>query len=258
VRAFRRAIVRTPSATLAEGITTTNLGRPNVARALKQHKAYRDALERAGLEVTVLDADDDHPDATFVEDTAVLIPKIAIVCRPGAAARRQEAFRIRPALEQFFHKIETIEPPATVDGGDVLEADGHFFVGISGRTNPEGAERITAILEGAGFDVTPVDLRGRNGLLHLKSGVGALGEGRLAVAESIAGHHALRGWELVRVPSEEAYAANLIRVNDWVLMAEGFPALEGRLREIGYQVATVPLSEFQKMDGGASCLSLRF
>jgi dimethylargininase len=258
VRPFQRAIVRTPAATFADGITTSNLGSPNVSRAIKQHKAYREALERAGLEVTVLDADDEHPDSTFVEDTAVLIPKIAVVCRPGASARRQEAFRIRPTLEQFFHKIETIEPPATVDGGDVLEADGHFFVGISERTNPEGAERISEILEGAGFDTTTVDLRGRNGLLHLKSGLGALGEGRLAVAELLAGHPALRGWELVRLGGDNAYAANLIRVNDHVVMAEGFPGAEAKFRELGYELLTVPLGEFQKMDGGVSCLSLRF
>jgi dimethylargininase len=243
---------------LPEGITKSDLGSPNVSRAVKQHKAYREALERCGLEVTILDADDDHPDSTFVEDTAVLIPKTAIVCRPGASARRQEAFRIRPTLEQFFHKIETIEPPATVDGGDVLEADGHFFVGISERTNPEGAERIVAILEDQGFDSTLVDIRGLNGVLHLKSGLGALGEGRLAVAESLSGHPALRGWELVRLGAAEAYAANLIRINDHVVMAEGFPGVEARFKEMGYQVMTVALSEFQKMDGGVSCLSLRF
>lgn len=258
MRPFQRAIVRTPSATFADGITTGGLGRPNVSKAVKQHKAYREALERCGLEVTVLDADDEHPDSTFVEDTAVLIPKTAIVCRPGANVRRQEAFRIRPALEQFFHKIETIEPPATLDGGDVLEADGHFFVGISERTNPEGAERILSILEAQGFDATTVDIRGLKGLLHLKSGLGALGEGRLAVAELLAGHPSLRGWELVRLGGDEAYAANLIRVNDHVVMAEGFPGVEAKFRELGYEVMPVPLTEFQKMDGGVSCLSLRF
>lgn len=258
MRPLRRAIVRTPSENLGEGLTTAALGLPDPARALEQHARYVEALRRAGLEVTVLPPDPSHPDATFVEDAAIATPKGAILCRPGAESRRGEVVAIRDALAPHLGTLGAIEPPATLDGGDVLEADGHVFIGITARTNEEGAARLAAILEAQGIDSTPVDLRGLPRLLHLKTGAAALGDGRLAAIDTLARHPAFRGWEIVKVPHEEAYAANLLRLDDHVVVADGFPKTAEALEALGLALLPVPLTEFRKMDGGASCLSIRY
>jgi dimethylargininase len=145
-----------------------------------------------------------------------------------------------------------------LDGGDVCDAGGHFLIGISERTNPEGASQLARWVESRGFTSATVDIGGMGEILHLKSGLAYLGGGRLAVIESLAGHPALRGYDPVPVPDEEAYAANCILVNDRVLVASGFPAFESALRGLGYPVLALGMSEFRKMDGGLSCLSLRF
>lgn len=258
MRPLRRAIVRPPGPRFAAGLTTARLGPPDAERALAQHAAYVGALRSCGLDVTVLDADPDFPDATFVEDTAVVFAHGAILARPGAASREGEVARIRPVLDSLFESTAAIAPPGTLDGGDVCEADGHVFIGLSARTDEGGAEQLVRWLEGGGHDATVVDVRGLPGLLHLKSGVAALGDGRLVVAEALARHPAFRGWEIVRVPRDETYAANLVRVNDRVLVAAGFPATEASLRGMGFDVMPLEMSEFRKMDGGLSCLSIRF
>jgi len=253
-----KAIVRPPDSRFAEGLTTSGLGEPILEKALEQHARYCEALEGCGLSLTRLDPDPRHPDGTFVEDDAVLTPGCAILTRPGAESRRGEVAAIREALARFYRSLRAIEAPGTVDGGDICEADGHFFIGISERTNGPGAEQLASFLEKEGFTSSLVDIRTLKGILHLKSGIACLGDRRLVLIDALARRQEFRGYEAVRVESAEEYAANCVRVNDRVLLAAGFPVLEKSLVRMGYKVVTLEMSEFRKMDGGLSCLSLRF
>jgi dimethylargininase len=251
------AIVRRPSATFAKGITSSGLGAPDLALALEQHEGYVAALERAGATVVQLEPDPSHPDSTFVEDTAVLGGSSAILTRPGAPSRRGETPSVRRVLETFVPRIHAIEDPGTMDGGDVLDTFERVLIGISGRTNEEGARQLAAFLDGEGVVSTTLDIRGIPGLLHLKSGISFLGNGRVFAIAALAPAARSLGYEVVAVPEGEDYAANCVDVNGRLLMAAGFPRSEGLLGDLGHTVVPLEMSEFRKMDGGLSCLSLR-
>jgi dimethylargininase len=253
-----RAIVRSPGRTFAAGLTSARSGTPDLERALAQHGAYAQALESSGLKLTVLAADDRFPDGTFVEDTAILTPRAAIVTRPGAPSRRREIEAIDPILGREFPTVLRIEAPGTVDGGDVCECDGRFLIGVSVRTNEAGAAQLAGLLGDLGYTATLIDIRGCPALLHLKTGLSYLGDGRLAVVDEIPAAAGLQSYEWVAVGSSERYAANCIRVNERVLVAAGCPRFAERLARLGYDPLPLELSEFRKMDGGLSCLSLRF
>ena len=255
---FTRAILRTPAPTFAEGLATSGLGPPDVSLALAQHRDYALALERCGLTLTVLPPDPRYPDSCFVEDTAVLCGSTAIVALPGAPSRAGEVDEMRGRLSELFPSVRAIEAPGTLDGGDVCEAGARFFVGVSARTNEAGARQLANFLEAEGRPATLVDVRGVPGILHLKSGVTWIGDGRLVAVDALAKHPAFSEYAVVPVAAEEAYAANGVRVNDHLLVAAGFPRLEASLESLGYPVTAVEMSEFRKMDGGLSCLSLRF
>jgi dimethylargininase len=255
---FRRAIVRPPAPNFADGLTTVDLGVPDVPRALEEHERHCAALERCGLELVRLPPDSRYPDSTFVEDAAILTPRGAILTRPGAPSREGEVAGIADALAPYFPDMARIAAPGTVDGGDVCEAGDHFFIGLSKRTNAEGARQLAGHLGARGYTSETVDIREIAGILHLKSGIAAVSERSLAVIGSLADHPAFRGWDLLRVSPGEDYAANLVRVNDAVLVAAGYPKLEASVRALGLETIALDMSEFQKMDGGLSCLSLRF
>lgn len=255
---FSKAIVRTPGKNFARGLTRMNLGTPDYRLALQQHADYCAALKRCGLEITVLPADVDYPDSTFVEDTAVLLKGHVIFTRPGASSRLGEVERIRPVLMESFDSFSEIIAPGTLDGGDICEAENHFFVGISERTNIEGANQFKQIVSRFGCTVDFIDIRPISEILHLKSGLAYLGDENLVLIESLLPYPALSSYRHILVASEETYAANCIRVNDQVLIARGFPKLADSLDKLGYSLISLDMSEFQKMDGGLSCLSLRF
>jgi dimethylargininase len=255
---FTRAIVRPPSANFADGLTSVALGRPDFALALEQHARYCEALERLGLVLTRLPEDSAHPDATFVEDAAVLAPRCSVLCRPGAPSRAGEVTAIRDALWSLGITPCAIESPGALDGGDICEAGGHFFIGVSQRTNWEGAAQLATFLTKAGYGTSCIDIRAVPGILHLKSGIAALGDRRIIVIDSLAGHTALRNHDIVHVPAGEEYAANCVLVNDRGLMASGFPRMRTAVEDLGFAAVELDMSEFQKMDGGLSCLSLRF
>ena len=255
---FTRAIVRPPADTFASGITTSGLGPPDLDLALEQHEAYCRNLESLGLSLVRLPADPCFPDSTFVEDTAVATAKGAILARPGAPSRAGEVASLTAALGRWFSLIDCIEAPGTLDGGDVCEAGSHFFIGVSQRTDPPGAAQLTEWLADRGFTASMIYIRDFPGMLHLKTGLSWLGGRRLLAWSSIAKHEALRGWEVIEVPEGEEYAANCIRVNEAVLVADGFPATAELLRGLGYSVKALNVSEYRKMDGGLSCLSVRW
>jgi dimethylargininase len=255
---FTKAIVRPPAPNFAEGLTTADLGAPNYQRALEQYDAYCVALEQCGLTLTRLEPDPNYPDSTFVEDAAVLTERCAVLARPGASSRAGEVVSMREVLNTFFPSVPAVQAPGTLDGGDVCEAEDHFFIGISERTNEAGARQLAEILRSFNYTSSFVDMRGVKGVLHLKSGLAYLGEGRLAVTEALSSRTEFRDYDLVSVNADEEYAANCVRLCDHVLLAAGYPKLEGRLRDLGYETIALDMSEFRKMDGGLSCLSLRF
>ena len=255
---FTKAIVRAPGSNFATGLTSVNLGSPDLARALKQHEAYCHALESRGLELIRLAADEVHPDSTFVEDTAVLTARGAIITRPGAQSRLGEVTSIEPVLREHFEAINFIREPGTVDGGDVCEAGEHFFIGLSRRTNEEGAKQLASLLESFGYSSILIDLRGISNILHLKSGLAYLGGKRLVAIEALREFEQFSGYDLIWLNTDEEYAANCLFVNGKILMAAGFDDTTKQLEHLGYQTIALEMSEFQKMDGGLSCLSLRF
>ncbi len=255
---FTHAITRRPGANFASGLTQADAGPPDFTRALAQHDAYCEALGRCGLAVTTLPADPAFPDGTFVEDVAVLTERTAVATRPGAPSRLGEVRAVVASLGALRPLTHAIEAPGTLDGGDVCQAGAHMFVGISARTNVEGARQYCEILRGAGHTASTIDIRANPMLLHLKSGIAYLGDGRLLVAPGLPVCENLAKFEILRVCAAEAYAANCVRVNDRVLIAAGYPLTAALLRAGGYDCLSLDMSEFRKMDGGLSCLSLRF
>jgi dimethylargininase len=256
---FTRAIVRLPAANFAAGIASAiGGGSPNVTVALEQHARYCDTLRACGLQLTTLAADSRHPDSTFIEDTAILTAGAAIVTRPGAPSRLAEALLTRESLREYFDDVREIQRPGTVDGGDVCEADGVYIIGLSSRTNAEGARQLAGILGELGYNALVIDIRASKNLLHLKTGLSYLGDGIFVVGSEALLADALKRYEVIGVSPAESYAANCIRVNDYIVIAAGYPQLLATLTGRGYRVAALAMSEFRKMDGGLSCLSLRF
>ncbi len=252
---FKYALVRTPCRNLVHGLSSAVLGKPDYNKALAQHAAYVGVLQRCGLDVTVLPADEEYPDSVFIEDTAVLSEKAAVITRPGAPSRLGEERSVAAALLSRYPRLEAITAPGTLEGGDVFKAGDHFFIGISARTNPAGARQLAMILQKHGYKATAVPLRH---VLHLKTGVAYLESNRLLACGEFMDHPLLAGFEIVPVPAAEAYAANSVWINGRVLVPAGFPKARQAIAKLGYEAVPVDVSEFRKLDGGVSCLSLRF
>ena len=250
-----RAIVREPGPSLIHGITTSDLGVPDYPLALKQHSAYVHALAECELTCITLPPDNNHPDSTFVEDTALLTPGCAIMMRLGAPARREEITGIEDVVRGFFRTIERVEAPGTADAGDILMVGDHYYIGLSQRTNPHGAAQIISILKSNGMTGSTVPLER---VLHLKSGVAYLENNIMVVAGEFKTRPEFKAFNLIPVDDGEMYAANCLWVNGTVLVAAGYPKTERAVRAAGLETIVLDVSEFRKLDGGLSCLSLRF
>jgi dimethylargininase len=255
---FTGAIVRPPGANFADGLTTVDLGKPDYELALRQHDAYSRALERCGLSLTRLKPDERYPDSTFVEDTAVLTKQGAVITRPGESSRLGEIEEIKGVLREHFAQLGEIREPGTLDGGDVCEAGNRFFIGISQRTNEAGATQLAGFLLDVGYQTTLIDIRSLSNILHLKSGLTWLGGNRVLAIHELKDLKELAGYDLVQVNTDEVYAANCLLINGRVLIPAGYPVLRRELEKRDYETIELEMSEFQKMDGGLSCLSLRF
>jgi dimethylargininase len=249
---------------MVAGLTAhPELGRPDYSLALAQHAAYVAALEDCGLEVAIYPADEDYPDSCFIEDVAVCTGKFALVTRPGAPTRRGETAGIEAILGRHYGDIVVISAPGSLEGGDVMMVGDCFYIGLSSRTNAEGARQFIAALERRGYRGITVALPPT---LHLKTGLSWLGkdgrEGPLLVTEAFAREPLFSALPKILVDEDEAYAANSLRVNDAVLLPAGYPKTAAALRAAaktgGFRVLEVDTSEFRKLDGGLSCLSLRF
>ncbi|MBV1908762.1 MAG: N(G),N(G)-dimethylarginine dimethylaminohydrolase [Kangiellaceae bacterium] len=252
---FSKAIVRTPCKAMINGLTSANLGKPDYLIAIKQHKDYIQALEECGLEVTCLESDEAFPDSTFVEDVALMTPHCAIITNPGADTRTKEIESIKPIIESFYSKIEEISAPGNVEAGDIMMVGSHFYIGLSARTNQQGAEQMIEILEKHHMTGSIVTL---TEVLHLKTGLGYLEDGNLLACGEFLTKPEFQKYQVLAVDSDEAYAANSVWINGMVLTPKGFPKTKILIESMGYKVREVDVSEFQKIDGGLSCLSLRF
>lgn len=252
---FRNAIVRLPCPGIIDGITSANLGNPDYSLAVEQHSRYVETLINLGLQVKVLDRNDDHPDSTFIEDVALCAGGFAVITNPGAESRRGEIREMREVLQEFYDTIEEIFWPGTLEAGDVMRADNHFYIGISRRTNIKGAEQLLHILARHGNSGSTIPL---DKLLHLKSGVSYLENSNLLVCGELSGNKDFKGFNRIGVDDEESYAANCLWINETVLIPEGFPRTRDKIEKSGYKTIVLDVSEFRKVDGGLSCLSLRF
>jgi dimethylargininase len=251
---FTHAITRLPGKNFADGLTTANLGRPDYELVCKQHHAYRQTLLNLGLDIIVLPAEPEFPDAYFVEDPAIVTPKIAIITRPGAPSRRGEADSLTPYLE-YYRPLSYIQSPGCLDGGDVLMVGNHFFIGLSERTNREGAAQLGAYLSAAGHTSEQVPVPAG---LHLKSSVNFIGQNTLLLTSKLAQYTGFVGYEKVILDEGEEYAANILWINGSLLMPAGFPKTHAKLSHFEMPIIELDVSELRKMDGGLTCLSLRF
>ncbi len=251
---FKFAVTRIPCENFDKGITTSDLGAPDYKIMLDQHAAYIETLKLLGLEVEVLAPEDKFPDAHFVEDTAVVTPDVAIITNPGAKSRKGEEVSIEAALYKY-RPLEKIKVPGTVDGGDILMVGKHFFIGISDRTNQDGAEQLGQILEKYGNTWCCIQVAAG---LHFKSSVNYVGRNTLLITEDFADAKELEGYDLIVLKPEEAYAGNTLLINDTLIMPKGYPDTKEKLETLGMAIIELDTSETRKMDGGLTCLSLRF
>jgi len=255
---FKNVIVRRPGKSLINGITSAvELGKPDYEKALAQHENYVRALTDCGVLVTILDQLEMFPDSCFVEDTAVLTKNCAIISNPGADSRNRESNYMIDTIREFYmdSQIEYIRTPGTLEGGDVMMVGNHFYVGLSARTNEEGCRQFINILEKHGHTGSVIPLRE---VLHLKTGLAYLENNILLISGEFVEIGEFKDFDKIIIPENESYAANCIWVNETILIPEGFKQTEEMIRNAGLKTVSVDVSEYRKLDGGLSCLSLRF
>ena len=256
---FKNAIVRQPGRSLINGLTKTpEYGVPDYDLALVQHQGYVQILKQLGLAVTELAPNEAFPDSCFIEDNALCTAECVIICRPGAETRRAEADLpdLHAALEHFYgSKIERIVAPGTVEPGDIQMIGDHFMVGLSDRTNRQGAEQIITLLKKYGYTGEIIEVKN---FLHLKDDISYLDNNNMVVAEHFKDDPAIAKFNRLVVPTEEYYAANVLLINDQVIVPAGYPVIENLIKQAGYSVITCNMSEFRKINGSLTCLSLRF
>ncbi len=252
---FKHAIVRRPCRQMVHGLTSASLGKPHYDTAVIQHDAYIDALLECGLGVTAVDADSKLPDSTFIEDVALCTPHCAIIMRPGAKSRREETDGIKEILSEWYENIEKIVEPGTVEAGDIMMVGSTYYIGKSKRTNDIGTNQLIKILEK--YELTGIKVE-MHDVLHLKTGVAYLENNTMLATHSFIRDPLFKDIQKIRVEKEEAYSANSVWINGTVLTPKGYPTSKKRIEKAGYKVIELDVSEFQKLDGGLSCLSLRF
>ena len=255
---FTHTISRTPGASIAQGLRAGNGPNPDPALFQSQHQNYLEALAAAGVETHCLPALEDYPDSVFVEDPALCLPEGAILLRPGAESRTGEAEAILPALEAHFSRVIKLQGPGFVDGGDIMVTDREVLVGLSARTNEEGFDELQGILNTWGYQARM--MKTPEAILHFKTASSYLGGNHILCTKEMAESGLFDGYDCLLVAEGEEVAANAIRVNDTILLSAGFPKTEGLLAAQFPELTVVSLdtSEAARVDGGLSCLSLRF
>jgi len=251
---FKQLVVRTPGSSVVTGQTTSNLGVPVYENALKQHNEYIEVIKSCGVNVEILEKDERYPDSCFVEDPAVVTKDFAIITNPGVDTRNGEKHIMEESLKKFYSDFEYIEF-GYLEGGDVMQIDKHFYIGLSKRTNETGANEFIKIVEKYGYTGEVVHLKE---MFHLKTGVNFIGDNTLLVAGEFIEDNRFDSFKKLIIHDDEMYAANCIRINDYLVIPANFPKTKKQLEDAGFKIKEVHMSEFQKIDGGLSCLSLRF
>ena len=253
---FTHAITRRPSASITNGLRAVDTGTPDLATMQAHHAAYIAALRSTGATVVELPPLDAYPDSVFVEDTALCLPQGAIVMRPGAPTRLGEAAEMAPHLQALYSTVEWIKGPGTIEGGDILVTGREILVGQSARTDAAGIEELRAIVTRWGHTLREVHTP--PGVLHFKTDCSLLDADTVLSTERLSASGCFDGYRVIHTAEGEDAAANTIRFNNIVLMPAGFPATRARIEAAGYKVVEIGNSECAKLDGGMSCLSLRF
>ncbi len=256
---FTKAITKKPCKALINGISTAQFGEgtPDYEKAVKQHDKYVETLRSLGLEVTDLEADERFPDSCFVEDPAVAMERCAIITNPATDSRNAEKFEIIKTIRKFYDEgqIFHIEAPGTLEGGDVMRVGDHFYVGLSDRTNAEGAKQFNDIVTKFGYTSSTVPVTEG---LHLKDFAIYLENNNMLVTETMNKEEAFKGFNRFVVDADELYAVNSLNINGTVLVPAGYPKTQKIIEDLGYPVILMDTNEFRLIDGSLTCLSLRF
>jgi dimethylargininase len=252
---FNRALVRLPAQSVDDGLRAVDFGNPTYEGICAEHDTYVAALRSAEVDVTVLPPLEDFPDSLFVEDPALVFSNGAILLRPGAPSRAGEAAALAPILGDLFDVVLDL-PAGNADGGDVLVTSEKVFIGLSDRTDREGAENLTKCLAELGRDSVIVETP--DDVLHLKSACSLLDDETVLCTLGLAETGIFDGFKHVTTTDGEEAAANALRVNDVVLVGANFPRTIKRLGQLGYAIVPVETSEISKIDAGLSCMSLRW
>lgn len=254
---FTHAITRLPPASAINGLRAVDTGAPDLGRMRQHHADYIAALKSTGARVIELDALEDYPDSLFVEDTALCLPEGAVIMRPGAPSRLGEAAEMMPQLEGLYGNVVRIEgADSFIEAGDILTTETEILVGRSARTNAAGIAELARLVAPWGQKVREVFTP--PGVLHFKTDCSLLDDTTILATERLAASGCFEGYGVIHTAPGEEASANAIRFNDIVLMAAGFPATRARLDQAGFRVTEIGNTECAKLDGGMSCLSLRF
>lgn len=222
--------------------------------AQQQHQNYQSILSSLGCEIVVVPTEPGLADSVFVEDTAIVLSELAVSLRPGAASRLPEVAGVERVLKQHW-TLQTIQPPGTLDGGDLLCIGKIIFAGLSTRSNRSGIEQLRHIVAEYGYSVTTIET---TMCLHLKSAVSEVAPGTLLINPHWISRSAFRGFELIEIDEKEDHAANALMVGSSVVCPATFPRTIDRLVSRGINVIPLDLSELQKAEGGVTCCSLIF
>ncbi|MBX2825096.1 MAG: dimethylarginine dimethylaminohydrolase [Gammaproteobacteria bacterium] len=256
---FTDVIAREPGDSVIQGLRDGDGPNPDAGAFRQQHTDYLSVLRDVGVNTLVLPVLEAFPDSVFVEDAALVFGDTAIALRPGAPTRQGEVAALLPTLQSEFKRVLSladIDPDACVDGGDILIAEQDVFAGESARTNRKGIEILSALLTELGYRLRAVNTPAS--ILHFKTACGLLDEETVFATRALAATGCFSGYKVIEAVDDEEAAANLVRMNDWVLVASGYPATCELLEREGYRVRTVDISEAARIDGGLSCMSLRF
>lgn len=254
---FSHAITRKPSTSIVAGLRAVDTGTPDLGLMQAHHADYITALRATGAEVIELDALEAFPDSVFVEDTALCLPKGAVVMRPGAPSRLGEAAEMAPHLQALYGEVVRIKgADSFIEGGDILTTESEILVGRSARTNAAGVAELTRLVADWGYKVREVFTP--PGVLHFKTDCSLLDAETILSTKRLADSGCFDGYKVIHVAEGEEACANSIRFNDLVIMPAGFAKTRAVLQQAGYNVREIGNSECAKLDGGMSCLSLRF
>lgn len=253
---FERAILRKPGNSAVRGLRVVDHGVPDISLFLAEHAAYAAALRRAGVSTTVLDPLEAFPDSVFLEDAALCLPQGTVLLNPGTASRSGETKPLAAELGDLGHELHRLEASGRIDGGDILVTGSEILVGLSARTDKAGFDALDSLLASWGYRLR--ELHTPEGVLHFKSDCSLLDDETILATARLGTSGCLSGFRLLTVPAGEEAAANSIRVNERILVPEGFPATVEMLQRENYSVETVPVSQAALLDAGLSCMSLRF